>query len=62
MPGDLSICTFLSPLTLTFPCWDEIALSLSYGIGRRTGNEYDVGHFRTIAVKFRGSSFLAEGL
>lgn len=62
MPGDLSICTFLPPLTLTLPCWDETALSLSYGVSQRTGNEYDVGHFRTTAVNFRGSSFSAEGL
>ena len=37
--GDLSICAFLSLLTLNFPSWDEIALSLSYGVGQRTGNE-----------------------
>lgn len=41
----------ISPLTLTFSCWVEIALSPRDGVSQRMGNECDIGHFRTITVK-----------
>lgn len=41
LPGDFNICIFQSPLTRTFLCWDEIALSLWDEVSQRMGSEYE---------------------
>lgn len=63
LPGDFNICVFLSPLTLAFLCWDEIASSLRKNeLASEWKLDMMAGCFRTTAVKMCRRSFWDEGL